>query len=232
MRSAKDDVTARLNSMGSSGGITLVKMITTCRISLNLLRVGSSHPSFKTTPAAMIAQNTSSKMKKKVSRVFTPSIPDLALCVMVRMRDPCCVSNPVRRIKARHPSLGGGGRVLAPAFVVPVSVFLFVLVSSPLSATVLPRREQSTIVVPPQIKLFFALPSSKSKNRCLFLASSSLTSIASLICGTLSPVKTASFTTAPPLNNNKSHGTSPFTRLTISPATKSSLLTTPHPPSR
>ena len=62
---------------------------------------------------------------------------------------------------------------------------------------------------------------------------------ASFICGTLSPVRFASFTTAPPASSRQSTGTTPsssglllFTRLITSPGSRSSLATSAQTPPR
>mmetsp|Transcript_20371 Transcript_20371/g.30605 ORF Transcript_20371/g.30605 Transcript_20371/m.30605 type:complete len:134 (-) Transcript_20371:195-596(-) len=96
--------------MGSSGGTTNVIMITTWRINLKQLRVGSSHPWFNTTTELNTAHSKRMMMNRKVSLVFTPSLWALVdVWTIVLSREPCCVSNPVRRTIVIHPSSGGDG---------------------------------------------------------------------------------------------------------------------------
>mmetsp|Transcript_37477 Transcript_37477/g.94597 ORF Transcript_37477/g.94597 Transcript_37477/m.94597 type:complete len:267 (-) Transcript_37477:946-1746(-) len=99
-----DAFTAMDSSMGSSGGMTDVMIITQLRMSLKRSRSGSARPLDSTCQAAATAKMSRKRMKMPASMelALTRSVENR----MVRMRRPWEVSNPVRSTKARQPPSG------------------------------------------------------------------------------------------------------------------------------
>ena len=56
-------ITARLNSIGNSGGTTEVTIMMQCRTRRNLFLFASASPPYSTTEAAMTANTTNAPMK-------------------------------------------------------------------------------------------------------------------------------------------------------------------------
>mmetsp|Transcript_8637 Transcript_8637/g.33966 ORF Transcript_8637/g.33966 Transcript_8637/m.33966 type:complete len:239 (+) Transcript_8637:674-1390(+) len=114
----RDVLTAMDSSMGSSGGMTEVRMVTQFRKSLYLLLAGSARPWSSTRVEATAAKASKTAMKAYVSR--ESAVTRSPVCRMVRTSSPCAVPNPVRRTTQTHPLSGGLPTLTPPA--VPVAV--------------------------------------------------------------------------------------------------------------
>jgi hypothetical protein len=119
-KATKLALTAKLSSIGSSGGMTLVMMSTQSNNSLLFFKslsipVGAlQHQERKeTVPArtltqtyqlAAIAKINKHPIKRKLSILFVDTLS--VLNIMVRTSCPCAVPNPVRSTTPRHPPSG------------------------------------------------------------------------------------------------------------------------------
>ena len=120
-KAAREVLTARDNSMGSSGGTTLVMMRTQSSSSLDFFSPRSSPidqkglaraqgspnsdaPLTQTYQLAAIAKMSKKPMNKKLSKLLaeTRSVEK----IIVRTSWPCVVPNPVLRTTARQPPSG------------------------------------------------------------------------------------------------------------------------------
>lgn len=100
-REAKEALTARDNSIGSSGGTTDVKISVHSRNSLYLLLVGSSQPFIQTYAAAMIANIRRNNINANVSRLF--AVTRFTPNRIVLRSFPCDVLNDVLKTYATQP---------------------------------------------------------------------------------------------------------------------------------
>lgn len=103
LRATKLAFTARLNSIGNSGGTTLVMIKTQSRRSLYFFNP-LSRPFVQTYQLAAMAKIRRNPMKRKDSKLLavTRSVEK----IMVRTSWPWAVPNPVRTTTPRHPPSG------------------------------------------------------------------------------------------------------------------------------
>ena len=211
LSAAREVLTAKLSSMGSSGGTTLVTMRTQSRSSLLRWR-SSLTPSFQTYHEAATAKTVRKRMKKRASTLFAETRSVAKIMVLTRL--PWLVSKPVLMTTATAPLSGGGGT--------PDESLLTPLPSSSAS---LPCETWRTLV-PPQRNEFLSRPSGSMR------ASPGRNCTDSLSTGVLSPESIASLTMAEPSSRSMSHATPESSlvlpALTTSPGSSLSLITSCH----
>mmetsp|Transcript_1351 Transcript_1351/g.5317 ORF Transcript_1351/g.5317 Transcript_1351/m.5317 type:complete len:369 (-) Transcript_1351:330-1436(-) len=192
----RDVLTAMDSSMGSSGGMTEVRMVTQFRKSLYLLLAGSARPWSSTRVEATAAKASKTAMKAYVSR--ESAVTRSPVCRMVRTSSPCAVPNPVRTTTQTHP-LSGGLPTLTPPSPPPLA--------DPCSArsTLVPANSVAVL----SIVISIVSPINRSRPAD--------TSIARLRWGVDSPVSIASVTVASPATSTRSAGTTSSSPASFTP---------------
>ena len=211
-RLTSDVLTAMVSSIGSSGGMTDVTIMTQLSRSLKRSREGSRNPVSSTCQAASTAKNSRKRMKHPVSSEL--AVTRSVEWRMVRTRRPWAVSKPVRRTTARQPPSG----VLSCECGLAEAAMLLPPPPSPLpppacgpplppAAPLLPPLPLllccSTRVPPNSTWLLCALTCSRSSAPSPPPTSASAT----FHCGVDSPVSTASSAITPPASKRQSAGT-------------------------
>ena len=192
----RDVFTAMDSSMGSSGGMTEVRMVTQFRKSLYLLLVGSARPLSSTFVEATDAKASKTAMNAPVSH--ESAVTRSPACRMVRTSSPCAVPNPVRTTTQTHPLSGGLPTLTPPAAAAPPPL------ADPCSArsTLVPANSVAVL----SIAVSIASPGWPPPG-----------SIARLRWGVDSPVSIASVTVASPETSTRSAGTTSSSPASFTP---------------